>query len=49
MKLPDLFVNAVTTFDGKALTKGQKQITGFEKTVKNLAKSFGLALALPPS
>jgi hypothetical protein len=45
MKLPDLFVNAVTTFDGKALTKGQKQITGFEKTVKNLAKSFGLAFS----
>jgi len=41
-KLPDLYVNAVTTFDGKALTKGQKQIAGFEKNVKNLAKAFGL-------
>jgi len=42
MKLPDLFVNAVTTFDGKALAKGQKQIGGFEKSVKNLAKAFGV-------
>lgn len=45
MKLPDLFVNAVTTFDGKALAKGQKQIGGFEKTVKNLAKTFGVAFS----
>lgn len=44
-KLPDLFVNAVTTFDGKALTKGQKQIAGFEKNVKNLAKAFGLTFS----
>jgi hypothetical protein len=42
MKLPDLFVNAVTTFDGKALAKGQKQIGGLEKNVKNLAKAFGV-------
>ena len=44
-KLPDLYVNAVTTFDGKALTKGQKQIAGFEKNVKNLAKAFGLTFS----
>ncbi len=44
-KLPDLFVNAVATWDGKALSKGQKQIGGFEKSVKNLAKSFGLAFS----
>ena len=42
MKLPDLFVNAVTTFDGKALAKGQKQIGGFEKSVKNLGRAFGV-------
>ena len=42
MKLPDLFVNAVTTFDGKALAKGQRQIGGFEKSVKNLGKAFGV-------
>ena len=41
-KLPDLFVNAVSTWDGKALAKGQKQIGGFEKSVKNLAKAFGV-------
>ena len=45
MKLPDLFVNAVTTFDGKALAKGQKQISGFEKGVKSFAKAFGLAFS----
>ena len=44
-KLPDLFVNAVTTFDGKALAKGQKQITGFEKNVKSLAKAFGVTFS----
>ena len=44
-KLPDLLVNAVTTFDGKALSKGQKQIAGFEKGVKNLAKTFGVAFS----
>jgi len=46
MKLPDLFVNAVTTFDGKALAKGQKQIGGFEKSVKSLAKAFGVTLGV---
>lgn len=40
-KLPDLFVNAVTTYDGKELAKGQKQISAFEKNVKTLAKTFG--------
>jgi len=44
-KLPDLLVNAVTTFDGKALSKGQKQIQSFEKGVKNLAKTFGIAFS----
>jgi hypothetical protein len=45
-KVPSLLVNAVTTFDGKALTKGQKQIAGFEKGVKSLAKSFGIAFSV---
>jgi hypothetical protein len=44
-KVPSLLVNAVTTFDGKALTKGQKQIQGFEKNVKKLAGAFGLAFS----
>lgn len=45
MKLPDLFVNAVTTFDGKALAKGQKQVSSFEKSVKSFAKAFGVAFS----
>jgi hypothetical protein len=45
-KLPDLFVNAVTTFDGKALAKGEKQIGGFSKNVKNLAKTFAAAFSV---
>jgi hypothetical protein len=39
--LPSLVVSAVSTWDGKALGKGQKQIGGFEKGVKNLAKTLG--------
>jgi len=42
LNIPSLVVSAVTTFDGKALGKGQKQISGFEKGVKNLAKTFGV-------
>ena len=38
--LPSLLVNAVTTFDGKALAKGEKAIGSFAKTA---AKSLGLA------
>ena len=41
--LPSLVVSAVSTWDGKALAKGQKQIGGFQKNVKNLGKAFGLA------
>jgi hypothetical protein len=44
VKLPNLFVNAVATWDGKALTKGQKQIQGFEKGVKNLGRALGVTL-----
>jgi hypothetical protein len=39
--LPSLVVSAVSTWDGKALAKGQKQIGGFDKGVKNLAKTLG--------
>ena len=38
--LPSLLVNAVTTFDGKALAKGQKTVASF---AKNVGKSLGLA------
>ena len=40
MKLPDLFINAVSTFDGKALAKAEKTVGSF---AKNVAKSLGLA------
>ena len=40
-KLPSMVVSAVTTFDGKALKKGSKEISAFEKG----AKKAGLALA----
>jgi hypothetical protein len=39
-KLPSMVVSAVTTFDGKALKKGEKQIGAFEKG----AKKAGAAL-----
>ena len=40
MKLPDLFINAVSTFDGKALVKAEKTVASFGK---NVAKSLGVA------
>jgi hypothetical protein len=39
-KLPSMVVSAVTTFDGKALAKGQKTVSSF---AKNVGKSLGLA------
>jgi hypothetical protein len=44
--IPSLLVNAVTTFDGKALAKGEKQIGGFEKSTKKLAKAFLAAFSV---
>jgi hypothetical protein len=41
-QLPSLLVNAVTTFDGKALAKGEKAVASF---AKNAAKSLGLAFS----
>lgn len=38
--IPSLVVSAVTTFDGKALAKGQKTVSSF---AKNVGKSLGLA------
>jgi hypothetical protein len=38
--MSNLLVNAVATWNGKALQKGQKQITGFDKSVKKLGKTF---------
>ena len=42
-KLPSMVVSAVTTFDGKALTKGSKQISGFAKGAKKALGALGLA------
>ncbi len=42
LNLPSLVVSAVTTFDGKALGKGQKQISGFEKSVRSVGKALGV-------
>ena len=44
-KLPSMVVSALATWDGKALTKGQKQISGFEKGVKGLGKTLGLTFS----
>ena len=38
--MSNLLVNAVATWNGKALQKGQKQISGFDKSIKKLGKSF---------
>jgi hypothetical protein len=41
--MANLIVSAVAEWNGKALTKGQKQIGSFEKSVKNLGKTLGLS------
>jgi hypothetical protein len=38
-----MVVSAVTTFDGKALTKGSKQISGFASSAKKALGALGLA------
>ena len=43
--LPSLVVSAVTTFDGKALKKGEKQIGAFEKGTKKLGAAFAAAFS----
>jgi hypothetical protein len=44
--LPSLVVSAVTTFDGKALTKGTKQIGAFEKGAKKLGVAFAATFSV---
>ena len=44
-KLPSMVVSAVTTFDGKALTKGGKQISAFEKGAKKAGAAFAAAFS----
>ena len=43
--MANVVVSAIATFNGKALTKGQKQIKSFEKSVKSLGRTFGIALS----
>jgi len=43
--MTNIFVSATTTYNGKALAKGQKQLTDFEKTTKQLGKTFASVFA----
>ena len=45
-KLPSMVVSAVTTFDGKALAKGSKQISAFEKSAKRAGASLAAAFSV---
>jgi hypothetical protein len=38
--MPNLIVSAVTKYDGKGIAKAKKDIKGFDKSVKTLAKSL---------
>jgi uncharacterized protein YfiM (DUF2279 family) len=42
--MANIFVAATATWNGKALTKGQKQLTSFEKSVKSLGRTLGISL-----
>ena len=44
-KLPSMVVSALATWDGKALTKGQKQISAFEKGAKKAGAALGAAFS----
>jgi hypothetical protein len=39
LNIPSLVVSAVTTFDGKALNKGSKDITTFAKKSRRCARA----------
>jgi len=43
--MTNIFVSATTTYNGKALAKGQKQLTEFEKTTKQLGKTLASVFA----
>jgi hypothetical protein len=45
-KQENIFVNVVSEYDGKALTKGQKHLSQFDKTVNKLGKTLGAAFAV---
>jgi len=42
----NIFVKLTTEFNGKALAKGQKQLTDFEKITKKVGKTLGAAFAV---
>ena len=44
--IPSLVVSAVSTWDGKALGKGTKQIGAFEKSAKRLGAAFAAAFSV---
>jgi len=43
--MTNIFVSATTTYNGKALAKGQKQLTDYEKSLKQLGKTLGSVFA----
>jgi hypothetical protein len=43
--LPNLLVTAAAEWNGKALTKGEKQINAFGKTVKGLGRTLGVTFS----
>jgi len=43
--MTNIFVSATTTYNGKALAKGQKQLTDYEKSLKKLSKTLGSVFA----
>jgi hypothetical protein len=46
LNIPSLVVSAVTTFDGKALSKGSKQISAFEKGAKKAGGALAAAFSV---
>jgi hypothetical protein len=41
----NLVISAVSTFNGKGLKQGKKEISAFEKNIKSLGKTFGVVFA----
>ena len=44
--MPNLIVSAVSTFDNKGLKKGRKEVSAFEKQLKNFTKVFAGAFSI---
>ena len=43
--MANLVISAVSTFNGKGLKQGKKEISAFEKNIKSLGKTFGVVFA----